>query len=476
MAVHIPLEYISYDDQKKISRELHIKDATFQYNVQFYTETASINFLNVEDKVARLPYRFARDYFKSTNPNAKIYDHINGSPTRVERKKIDPFDMCEGFKLFDYQVEVIENAKKYLEKNGTVVFNVYCSFGKTVTAIYLAQYLAKKDGCLTLITYPRDLVGRSFIGTAVNMTNARISVIGEKMAGTVDPDDAQIIFCMDTRLQSIPQNIIDKVGHLVVDEAHMFCTEGHVAGLLRFQPLYITGLTATYERPDGFHKMLDYMLGTEKIIKINKKPFFVFFFETGIAPNDIKFTSRGVMMQSVMKSLDLNEERNGIIYKMVLANLNEKILILTKHVDHAKKMVEDLKKLVTPYGKTVSLLIGGIKQYEDADIIVGTVSKTGVGYDEKESCKDWKGKRINLLILTCTIKRIEQIAGRVFRAEVPVIFDLVDNYPNLIKHKKLRNEWYISRNGLVYNSHKIFSWNEMFPHLKDKYLEIYNSV
>lgn len=477
MSVCIPLTYIKDVDMKKISKDLIIRDTSFKYNVPHFIDDKFTCFYQVDSGIVRLPYRYACDYFGAKGSNSKIFSS-NNMNNRVEREKIEPFYMCDGFKLHDYQVEVTDTAKKYLERNGTVVFNVFCSFGKTVTAIYLSHYLSEKDNCLTLITFPRDLVGKSFIGTALSMTNAKIAVIGENLPGAVELEEAQIIFCMNTRLNNIPQHIIDKVGHLVIDEAHMFCTGGHVNGILKFQPSYITALTATYERPDGYHKMLDLLLGEEKIIKINKKPFFVFFFETGISPSpsDIKHTSRGVSVGSIIKSLDLNESRNNIIYSMVLANLDEKILILTKHIDHVKKMEKDLKNIVSTYNKKISVLAGKVKQYEDADIIIGTVSKTGVGYDEKESCKDWKGKRINLLILTCTIKRIEQIAGRVFRAEIPVIFDLVDDHKNLLDHKKLRNGWYISRNGLVYNSGKIFSWNEMFPHLKDKYLEAYNKV
>ena len=371
MSVYIPLKYLTSDNQKDIAKKLHIKDSTFVFNKNAFSgedNTKCISCLNVVNGMAMLPYRFVCDYFKTTLPNKKIAN-INGNneciggcsgkEERVERELIEPFKMNPNFKLFDYQQEVIDKSINYLETNGTSVFNVYCSFGKTVCAIYLAQYVAEKYKYLTLVTYPRDVIGRSFIGTAKSLTNAKYAIVGESKDDEIY--DAQIIFCMNTRLQNLPQAIIDKVGYLIIDEAHMFCTQNYISSLLAFQPMYITALTATYERTDGFHKAMDLIVGTEKIIKISKKPFFAFFFHTEIQPTDVSYTSRGVSMQSIIKSLDLNDERNEIIYKMVMYNLDEKILILTKHIEHVKVLQAEIKKRVEPFGKTVSILCGNVK-------------------------------------------------------------------------------------------------------------------
>ena len=465
MAVHIPIEVFSNEEKMKIARELHLleKPGPIFANKPHWMndkERKCIDFYKVfkdedgKDFIA-LPYAYTTELTGVKFPNH-----------RLKKESIDPFYMKEKFKLFDYQEEAIELAKEDIDDNGTCFFNVFCAFGKTVVGAVLSQIRSQRDGLLTLVIYPRKPLGRSWEGTFNNLTTAK-TILFEK--GVNIADDVQVILCMDTQICNLPAKIIDKVGHLLMDESHMLCTPSDVEGLLKLTPKYITCLTATYERDDGFEIMIDHMIGYNRIVKISKKPFFVIQMNTSFTPQDVKMTAMGVDYNDLINKIDGIDERTYFIYQLIFANIQQKILILTKHIPRVEKLYTELKRLLEPYGKKVSRYAGKDKSYDDGDIIIGTMSKIGVGFDEKETCNKWNGVRLNFLILDSSTKKIEQIAGRVFRAPLPVIIDIVDNHTNLVKHWNLRRSWYTSRNGIIYQTNSIFRWMDLYATLYKHY-------
>ena len=392
--------------------------------------------------------------------------HINRSRVFPQ---IEPFHMTAPPR--DYQQEVIDLSLRNFMAHGSTFLNVFCSYGKTYVAAFLSALFSHSDQLLTLVTYPGGTVAESWEGTFKNRTTAKLYVVGES-SGEI-PSDVQVILCMDTRLMKIPLSIRRKVGHLVVDEADCYCTPGRVEGLLSTEPMYVTLLTATYERDDGMQIMLDLLAGSkeyitnsgmvldgpERITRISRKPFFVFQRPTPFRP-DPKQGDYGVVYDSLLAELDKMTERNSMIIETVLDNLDQKILILTYHVDHAEKLHAWLSHYLQPLGKNVSLLAKNIKTYSDAPVMVATLKKAGRGFDEEQKCVDWNGERFNMLILASSTMKIEQVAGRVFRADVPLIIDFVDDHKNLKKHWGIRRKWYESRNGLVYSMNTRFRWVE----------------
>ena len=62
---------------------------------------------------------------------------------------------------------------------------------------------------------------------------------------------------MSGRIDKIPQELLDAVGFLIIDEAHTFCTETRIKSLLRVKPRYIISCTATPDREDGLYSMIE---------------------------------------------------------------------------------------------------------------------------------------------------------------------------------------------------------------------------
>ena len=404
MAFRIPYLLLTEAHKTVISKDLILKEKSetqyWQKNKKFSkAKGKEITFYSVDKSTNDflLPMYYASNLFGMPIINKRRTFH-----------KIKPFQLTAT--LRDYQVEVVDTSIKNFMKTGSTFLNVFCSFGKTVVAAYFSAMLAQQYGLVTLVVYPRKMIESSWIGTFKTRTDAKIYVVGETQ-GPPD-EDVQVFLCMDTRLSDLDPVIRTRVGHYVIDEADCFCTAGKVDCLLAVEPMIITVLTATYERDDGFQTMLDLLAGPERITKISTKPFFVFQRPTEFEVNP-KVGPRGIIFDDLVKQLDDIEARNSMILQTVLDNFSEKILVLTKHVEHAENLHKWLSYYLQGHGKTVSLLAKTIKKYDDASVIIGTISKVGRGFDEKESCHDWKGERINMLILASPTKKIEKIAGRV---------------------------------------------------------------
>lgn len=466
MAFRVPYALLKDEHKARIVKDLSLKERCGDYNPWNggRSKVKTIDFYQVDhDEPTHpemgpdvlLPLYYASGLLKTPIPNRrKIYP------------KVPPFQMM--FPPRDYQEEVIQLSLQNFMDRGSTFLNVFCSYGKTYVGAYFASVFAQKYGLATLVTFPRLIIGDSWKGTFQNKTNAKIYIVGET-EGPPDPD-VQVFLCMDTRLKRLDREIRRRIGHFILDEADCYCTVGHVEGLLSIEPMFMTALTATYDRDDGFEVMLDLMVGSDRITRISKKPFFVFQIPTQFQVEP-QMGPRGVIFGSIVKQLDDNQERNLLIVQLVLDNLDQKILIITKHKEHARNLHQWLTYYLQPYGKTVSILIDTMKKYDDADVLITTYSKGGRGFDEESGCHNWKGRRFGMGILAASTKKIEQPMGRYLRSDLPVVFDIVDLQKNLKAHWSLRKKWYESRNGQVYSINGRFVWSQHCDRMMAEYLE-----
>jgi superfamily II DNA or RNA helicase len=151
---------------------------------------------------------------------------------------------------------------------------------------------------------------------------------------------------------------------------------------------------------------------------------------------------------SVLESQCGNEGRNELVIKIVKYFKDRVFIVLCKRVNQA----EYLERRLREDGEDVTSLIGKNQEYEQKSrILIGTVGKTGVGFDHP---------RLNALILASDVEQyFIQYLGRVFRTQEgePLIFDLVDQFSLLEKHFKTRVAVYVEHGGIVKNFNKEFS-------------------
>jgi superfamily II DNA or RNA helicase len=125
-------------------------------------------------------------------------------------------------------------------------------------------------------------------------------------------------------------------------------------------------------------------------------------------------------------------------------------MILTWNKNHAYYVSNMMKE----NGISSDVLAGTKSTYNDSQVLVATMSKAGVGFDEVVASTDWNGIRLNMMFLTGSTKNTEslcQFVGRIFRSEHPIIIDFVDDNKICKRHWNSRKKWYEDpeQNGTV---------------------------
>lgn len=389
-----------------------------------------VNFYEYNDKfdTIKLPYSFAK---------LLLNHNYNLTIPRYQSE----FNFTKT--LLEHQVDLYNKAMRLLIKNNTVQIGLFTGGGKTVLATKLAADL--KQLSLVLVT---DTGLLSQWDTAFKVfTTAKTYIVD----GTFKPlDGVNVIICMTSRIHYIPEEWRILIGTLIIDESHTMCSQSRVDALLATNPYYIITCSATPERDDGMHAIIDAMAGPERIIMISTKPFNVFGYNTGCdipIPVDFDGTPN---WNKLLNAICEDQERNKLILDMVKQYYTQhKILILSDRVEHVIFLCDAIKNMEI----SCDYMAGKKKTYNDSNVLVGGIKKIGTGFDEANACANFNGVRLDLLILVTSIKkqsRLEQVAGRCFRAKFPQIVYLIDENPISQKHFKQGISWFVSRNGTVY--------------------------
>lgn len=432
MSIRIPVNQISDEQLRIIDRLLNIKPKpTFEPGKKnFYNKEEKLEpicLYQIEDGIISLPYAFARTLFKLPIPS--YHPSVSFQFTK---------------NLYEAQIQVVEDALNHLITLGSTTLNLATAFGKTVVSIYLAAQLKK----LTLIFITGVNLGSQWYASFKEFSNAKVWHVGGQEP--VPKDGLDVIICMNTRFKHLPKELVNQIGLVIYDEAHTFCTPGRTDCILGVQPQYVIAATATLNRPDAQHTIMESTCGLHKIIKISRKKFIVYRYNTGI-DIEIKLNRQGSPDWSkITLQQAQSEKRNLLIEQLIQCNMNAKILVLTwRSKSHAIPLAQSLKMK----GYNVDYMAGTKKTYHDSHILIGTIKKIGTGFDEKSACEDYNGTRINLLILvgsTKSVELLEQIAGRAFRSDFPQIIHFVDDCSISVNHWKKSVPWYVSRNGEIY--------------------------
>jgi superfamily II DNA or RNA helicase len=424
---------------KSITKDLWIVPQKKSYIDMYQQPEEPIKFyrldtVNGDIKGIFLPYAYSAGLIGKHINHLKTYPVINFTCTSTLR---------------DDQPSTYKELFTDVMTKGSAILNVPPGFGKTVIG---SKLVADAKHPAAVLTHLVGLVNQwvtTFRNTLVSPTGKPLNiwVVGEgPMVGT-----PEIIICMDQRVKNIPKEIKDTIGTLIIDEAHCFCTDARAQTILEFSPKYVVAETATLKREDSLHSIIHMLCGPKAVYRAITKVFKVFKVDTGIELETQKNSQGKLDWAFLVNKMCENEKRNDIIVNIIKSNPTKKILVLTSRTEHIKILEALLGK---KYG-TVDTFYGTKRSYVDSRILLGTISKIGTGFDEGSACKDFKGERINLVIMATSIKNeslLEQCIGRGFRSEFPEIYDIVDRNRTLKSHYYIRNKWYASKNGVVANA------------------------
>lgn len=278
--------------------------------------------------------------------------------------------------LREHQIPVEAEIYEILMDYGSAILGVYPGFGKTL----LGAIETFKIKLKTAVIVPRVGLCYQWKNTYVKTTNAKTWIFGEEK----QPDDFDVIIINIDRCKKVPEEILNSIGFLIIDEAHMICTRENVKNLFLFHPKFILAETASLERGDDLHKIMYAFCGSKGVFIDYHKNYELTRIKTFFTPESIQNAQGNLDYSHLVKTIFDNEDRNIYITSLVVDN-PYKTMILTSHQNHVYQMVNGIRK----QSITCDFLCGTKNIYNDSRVLVGTYQKIGTGFDEESKCEDF---------------------------------------------------------------------------------------
>jgi superfamily II DNA or RNA helicase len=324
--------------------------------------------------------------------------------------------------------------------------------GKTV----LGTYLLAKRSRNTLIVVHRKPLLEQWIAQLVMFLGVDQKEIGQIGGGKRKPNGRLDIAMVQSLVrQGKVDDLVAGYGHVIVDECHHVPAHSFERLLSEVQARFILGLTATPQRRDGLHPIVEMQIGParhEVDIKSRaaQQPFT---HRLIVRETTFRMVDKGADpgIQEIYRRLAADEVRNTRIVNDVIATLEEgrSPILLTERRDHLEYYARQFQRVV----RNVVVLCGGMSaktQRGSADrlatipdkserLVLATGRYIGEGFDDA---------RLDTLFLAMPISwkgTLIQYSGRLHRhhpAKTEVrIYDYVDReVPMLLRmfEKRLR--------------------------------------
>lgn len=441
MSILIQKDTLTKEMIDVIQTQLHIKSEKNKYiKKKFKAEVEKEITCFIEfDHYIKLPFIFCMNLTKVNNDS-------------FMRDKIGMEFIGE---MREAQVPYLETAIDHLSKKRTCILNTRPGSGKTTIATNLSCIISRP----TVVLIRSRTLYKQWKKTYLDRTNCRVWCVGEDK---VIPDGIHVIICLWKRVFQIKEEIRNCVNTILIDEAHMFCNQEGVNAILSFPcATYIIAMTATFERMDGKHKIMEFFVGKEMVAKNQIVPFKLTEVKTGcigerVIKNDM------VVWHTLNKSILYNPYRNQQAVELLirLVEIGRKILVYTTEVDHVLLLHSMLKGAGL---QSCDWFSGDKTGYKNSSVLVSNPQKSGTGFDEEMFCDDFEDdpRRIDTVMLLGSMKDIAllyQMCGRAMRSNDPWVIDFSDNDETLKRQFSARNWWY-KRNGAIPCK---FPWEEEF--------------
>ena len=383
----------------------------------------------------------------------KKFDNA-GISYKIEDKRTKGQELNISFRgeLRESQIPAVET----MLENETGILHAATAFGKTVVC---CDMIARR-GISTLILVDRaDLMNQwikrleEFLDideelpeyqTKTGRTRKRKSLIGnlqgahDTLTGIVD---VAMIRSLKKKDGFHPK--LKEYAQVYFDECHHAASDSAIEVLQEINAKYVYGVTATPKRGDGKEKINEFLLGPiryrftakDRAEEQNINHLVYPRFTRTVKPHHLSKTPYGNDAYELIRNNDVRDEQ--IIRDVAdCVQAGRTPVVLTKYVDHAKKLSERLKT----YADQLILLTGAngtkarraqveeLNKVDDSDslILVGTGSLLGEGFDFP---------RLDTLFMATPVSGenvVEQYVGRLNRdydgKENVIVYDYVDSY------------------------------------------------
>lgn len=383
----------------------------------------------------------------------KKFDNA-GISYKIEDKRTKGQELNISFRgeLRESQIPAVET----MLENETGILHAATAFGKTVVC---CDMIARR-GISTLILVDRaDLMNQwikrleEFLDideelpeyqTKTGRTRKRKSLIGnlqgahDTLTGIVD---VAMIRSLKKKDGFHPK--LKEYAQVYFDECHHAASDSAIEVLQEINAKYVYGVTATPKRGDGKEKINEFLLGPiryrftakDRAEEQNINHLVYPRFTRTVKPHHLSKTPYGNDAYELIRNNDVRDEQ--IIRDVAdCVQAGRTSVVLTKYVDHAKKLSERLKT----YADRLILLTGAngtkarraqveeLNKVDNSDslILVGTGSLLGEGFDFP---------RLDTLFMATPVSGenvVEQYVGRLNRdydgKENVIVYDYVDSH------------------------------------------------
>lgn len=454
----IPKKEITREQLEYLREKLTV---TPEGNEDYQRDIESFEVFEENEKMIKIPRFFGKKFV------GEPIEEFNTENTKINIEFTG--------KLRPNQQELADVVLNKIKSDGGGILQLHTGYGKTT----LSLYLAAKLGLKTLVIVHKSFLQDQWYERIKQFTNANIGMIRQKK---VDVERKDIVIGM---LQSISMKDYDKkvfegFDIILVDEIHRIGSKVFSKALLKVQPKYTIGLSATPYRKDGLTKVIKWHVGNilAKVERQGDNAVYVKMFDYKsdnklfvekkrwikhkIKPDTVKMTTnipkvdeRNILITSLINNLRKIDGRKIL----VLGGRREHLKDLQKMVD--KFIQQDIKEGICEEDEVkTGLYMGQMKEYElkdseDADIIFGT-------YDMAAEGLDIPG--LNTLVLATPKKDIIQTVGRILRKPIqegdvnPLVIDIVDDLSCFKAWGDQRSKYYKSQKYTIEN-YKAFNEN-----------------
>jgi len=344
----------------------------------------------------------------------------------------EPLDVQFNGKLTVIQQQAV-NA---LCKHDIGIFVAPPGTGKTV----VGAWLTAERQCTTLILVHRQPLLDQWITQLALFLGLEPKDIGQIGGGKHKPNGQLDVAMIQSLVRKDKvDDLVANYGHVIVDECHHLPAVSFEHALAEVRARYITGLTATPQRRDGHHPIIEMQLGPIRLSvdarnQAVQQPFIhkLIIRETGFCLDN----SEDPRIQTLYQRLAADEQRNSMIFDDVLHALEagRSPILLTERKEH----LEHFAKRLRGFTKNLIVLQGGKgnkKRRDDLEqlatipdseerLVLATGRYIGEGFDDA---------RLDTLFLALPVSwkgTLIQYAGRLHRlhpdkTEVR-IYDYVD--------------------------------------------------
>lgn len=161
--------------------------------------------------------------------------------------------------LRDYQAPVVQQFIDHVRSAPVCggLLELYCAWGKTSSALYIASQLKKK----TLVIVHKEFLMNQWIERIQQfLPTARIGRIQGK---TIDIENKDIVICMlqSLSMKDYPASTFSSFGFTILDEVHHISSCTFSQALFKLVTKYMLGLSATMNRKDGTTHVFKMFLG-----------------------------------------------------------------------------------------------------------------------------------------------------------------------------------------------------------------------